>query len=78
VKYRVGEKIDRCFRSRHNCAEKDSENDNGPGEVLNSTIAEGKSLVGPLPRKKKCNAQWYGCRGISKIMDGIRQQPYAA
>src|SRR5262245_29605007 len=62
----------------NNRAEKNYQDNDDPGEVLDAAIAEGKPLGGALTRKKKCNAQWYGRRRISKIMNGIRQQPDAA
>ena len=59
-------------------AKKNCENDGNTGKVLYPPIAKSEPLVGSLARKQERNAQRNSCRGISEIMNGVRQQAHAA
>src|ERR1700741_5480045 len=54
------------------------QNDSYSRKVFDPAIAECKPLVGTLAGEKKCNAKGDSRRGVTKIMNGICQQPYAA
>src|SRR5262245_27664569 len=61
-----------------NCTKKYRENDGHACKVFDTPVTKCKSLVGLLTRKKKRNAKRDRCRGVSKIMNSVRQQTHAA
>jgi hypothetical protein len=67
-----------AFVSSDKGTEKNNENDRHTGQIFHAAIAEGKPFSGTLSYEKKCDAQWYSCRRVSKIMDSVCQQTHAS
>jgi hypothetical protein len=64
--------------TRNDGAEKDDENDEEPGDVLDAAQSIGESLGRLASCQIECDPQGYGRRGISDIVDGIGEKSDAA
>src|SRR6266498_1999081 len=62
---------------RDDCARENRKHDGYAGQVLDAAIAKGEPFARLLARKPECDRKRYRGRGITEIMNRIREQRHA-